>query len=117
MPVYYGNTRFPILDLASPADWDLLPQLCESFLCPKDFLRIRRYLDNSAKTILVETDYIDKDYRDTYSNFYSKKFATYPPRTVRLHFFAQRVPREDFWHLDRHKDQYIGFIVIRPTRI
>jgi hypothetical protein len=117
MPVYHANTGFPILDLATPADWDLLPALCRSFLNPRDSLRIRRYLEHTAKSVLVETDYIDKDYRDTFSNFYSKKFANYPSRTVRLHFFAVSIPEEDFWELERHNDAYIGYIIVRPTRI
>ena len=46
------------------------------------------YLKDDVKAVLVEKSYIDKDYRDTYSNFYSKKFANRPSTAYRLHMLC-----------------------------
>ncbi|MCY4229471.1 MAG: hypothetical protein OXF26_01020 [Alphaproteobacteria bacterium] len=39
--------------------------------------------------VLVEHDYIDKDYRSTFYNFYAKMGRTYQQDCVRLHFFRR----------------------------
>ena len=91
MPIFH-EAFLPLIHLDSPADWDLLFGACRGFLTTRDYGRLRGYLATSAKAVLVEVDYIDKDYRDTYSNFYAKKFANYPSRAVRLHFFRKSIP-------------------------
>ena len=117
MPVFNTGTLVPLVHLAGPADWDLLPTLCRDFLTARDRDRLRAYLAASAQSVLVEADYIDKDYRDTYANFYAKKFLDYPCRNVRLHFFRCQVPPNGIWELSKYQNDYIGNVVIRPTRI
>ena len=41
--------------------------------------------------VLVEYDYIDKDYRSTFYNFYAKMGRPYRQDCVRLHFFDNDV--------------------------
>ncbi len=41
--------------------------------------------------VLVEHDYIDKDYRSTFYNFYAKMGRPYRQDCVRLHFFDKDV--------------------------
>ena len=43
------------------------------------------------KGVLIERNYVDKDYRSTYYNFYAKKGQWYRPDCVRLHFFDETV--------------------------
>src|SRR6185503_9327187 len=45
-----------------------------------------------CKSVIVESDYVDKDYQDEHAAFYCKAFKKYPPRCVRLHFFGQTIP-------------------------
>jgi hypothetical protein len=116
MPVYQQNTLFPVVHIADPTEWDLVGQVCSEYLAPRDLSHLRRGLTN-VRTVVVERDYIDKDYRDTYANFYAKKFAVYPPRTIRLHFFQCEVPPASIWGLSKFQEDYIGFAVIRPTRV
>ena len=47
-------------------------------------------LSDAIKGILIERNYIDKDYRSTYYNFYAKKAQRYRPDCVRLHFSMKR---------------------------
>jgi hypothetical protein len=117
MPLFHEKTPFPLLRVDTATDWDDLPDLCCKFLSNRDFKRIRAYLEQSVRSIIVEKVYIDKDYRDTYSNFYAKKFAQYPSRTVRLHFFTESIPQDKVWSLPEYQGSYVGFIVVRPTKI
>lgn len=92
----------------------------------------------TTKTVILEHEYIDKDYRSVYSGYYSKKFTRSSSRTLRLHLFDVIIGLEVFYgnsglpdpikQLEQavrdqevntqHKnttDGYIGYVVIRPT--
>ncbi len=117
MPVFDANVPYPLVHLAAPEDWEQLGSLCRGYLADRDRERLREYFDGSAQAVIVEYEYVDKDYRDTYTNFYAKKFADYPPRTIRLHFFQSPIPAEAMWELEKFSEGYIGAVVVRPTRI
>ncbi|MDA1273625.1 MAG: hypothetical protein O2960_06180 [Verrucomicrobia bacterium] len=73
-------------------------------------------LSGQAKTVALERHYIDKDYRDTFSNFHSKRFSTPDSRCVRLHFFSRAVARVELKDAVKVQADYLGYAVIRPTR-
>jgi hypothetical protein len=84
--------------------------------------RLQKDISDAVKSILIEHYYLDKDYRSTFYNFYSKKGLTYSSDCVRLHFFDQAVEFDP--HLlalhsadGRLSDHYFGFMVLRPTGI
>jgi hypothetical protein len=58
--------------------------------------------DSAPSRVLVERDYIDRDYRDEFANFYAQTFRHIPDRCQRLHF------------LDAESNRYYGFSVMRP---
>jgi len=67
--------------------------------------------------VAVEKHYIDRDYRDTFSGFHSKKFVTPSARLIRLHFFRGAVGIADIrTGGDGLEKDYIGYSIIRPTR-
>lgn len=68
-----------------------------------------------CQTIIFEFGYVDRDYQDEFSAFYSKSFKSYPSRTTRLHFFAAQIPTDTFFELGNYRDSYLGFLVCRPT--
>jgi hypothetical protein len=70
-----------------------------------------------CKTVIFEREYVDKDYQDEYAAFYSRSFKKYPPRAVRLHFFAADISDADIPRLESvvPPDGYLGFLVLRPT--
>lgn len=75
---------------------------------------------NDDLTIIAETDYIDKTYRDLYYHFYSTKLRSFEKNCVRLSFFNNVVDdsithsKEDIKKL---KENYLGFVVLRPLGI
>lgn len=95
---------------------------------------LQETLQQSAKTIVVEHEYIDKDYRNVYSGFYSKKFSRQSSRAVRLHFFDVNIGTRDLESqatlevtLRKKVEKaglaapegttpgYLGAVVLRPT--
>lgn len=79
-------------------------------------------LSNAVKAILIERNYVDKDYRSAYYNFYAKKGQHYRADCVRLHFFDATVNFDDKALAlgckdNRLTDHYFGYMVLRPTGI
>lgn len=76
-----------------------------------------------AKSYLIESRYIDRDYSSDYRRFYAQTFRTYDRHCKRVHFFAEDL--ESFgakknW-VERtealqntSKRSYLGFCVVRP---
>lgn len=86
---------------------------------------LKRYLDFlDAKTIVVENEYIDRDYLEDYAAYYARCFKRYDRRCRRLHFFSDSFDRDAFSSYLRSADSrlnaaflqecYLGFLVTRP---
>jgi hypothetical protein len=69
----------------------------------------------SCQTVVFEINYVDRDYQNEFSAFYSKAFKNYPQRCVRLHFFSVKIPKRTKTTFGRYRRGYLGFMVIRPT--
>ncbi len=111
------NSVFPVLILDASHGWDSLLALVKPDLDVRGLSRLKRGLGAKTQSVVVERHYIDKDYRDTYSNFHSKRFSTPSSRCVRLHFFARPVTEEEIAAGGSGiADAYLGYSVIRPTR-
>lgn len=82
-----------------------------------------------ARTILLETDYVDRDYLEDYSQYYVRCFSRYGERCARLHFFDDG--GDDTFQISHEQiregltagpiqleaelqKRYLGFIVIKP---
>jgi len=66
----------------------------------------------------IEYPYVEKYYRDTYYNFYSKKHKSCKRNSIRISFFSNCITHDAL--LDSEKNELIeknffGFITIRPT--
>ncbi len=117
MSIQLENTDYPLVQIENPDDWKHVLSACDGYLAERDFSKIAAYFTDAVKTVIVEKKYNDKDFRDTYYNFYAKKFANYSSNTIRLHFFSATISADELFTLDNHSDSYIGFSVIRPTKI
>ena len=117
MPVFFKKDQHVLIQLESDKDWLSFCDTCEGYITPRDFQLIHNYLKGTAKTVVIEKDYVDADYRDTYFNFFSRKFAQYPSKTIRANFFTDKITPRMLFKLDRYQDEYIGFIVLRPNRV
>jgi nitroreductase len=100
--------------VADDADW---AQLIEDYAGLND-LPLTRCLEvaraNGATSVVVETRYIDIDYRSEYSAFFARAFASHPDSARRLHFFRAPLAREQLWLLPSDAG-YLGYVVIRPS--
>lgn len=107
----------PILTFDGHHGWDDLLQLGLPHLDAPGLKRLKAAVETTAKAVAVERHYIDKDYRETFSKYHSKKFHTPDARCIRLHFFRSTIDRD--WLSkppDGGMDQYLGYSVIRPIR-
>lgn len=112
------------MPLASATDLAKLDQHVSPEYAPATVAKkLAADLSEAVKGVLIEHNYIDKDYRSTYYHFYAKKGQRYRPDCVRLHFFDETVAFEEkglrlFSRNDpRLTDHYFGFMVLRPTGV
>lgn len=90
------------------------------------FLYLTKYLEASnAKTLVLENEYIDKDYSKDFSTYYVECFKSYYRNCSRLHIFDIFFTRDNFEEtlkncaastltLELLLKHYLGFIVIKP---
>lgn len=76
-----------------------------------------------ARSIVVENEYIDRDYLEDFEAYYVRCFERYNSRCRRLHFFSTELSADDFEGRVRRFDEasdgllqstYLGFVVARP---
>ena len=83
------------------------------------------YLDSiGAKTIVLESRYIDHDYLEDYAGYYVRCFNRYRRTTSRLHFFSNEFNSNQFKRVveggpssrltNKLTQGYLGFIVVKP---
>ncbi|MBZ0104119.1 MAG: hypothetical protein K8H84_00665 [Sulfuricella denitrificans] len=77
----------------------------------------------SARTIVVENEYIDRHYLEDYSEYYARCFPSHPRKCSRVHFFSNEFDEYQFTSalesnqkpfIEALSKNYIGFVVIRP---
>jgi hypothetical protein len=90
---------------------------------PDYFNKYLKSKDLGVKTIVVEHDYIDRDFLEDFSGYYVRCFSDYKRKCTRLHFFSGKFQQADFdlflerfdpGFKDKLDKSYIGFIVIKP---
>lgn len=69
-----------------------------------------------AKCAVIETRYIDPDYRSEYSGFHSRTFASVPDTAQRIHFFRLALDPANLWHLPPDPG-YLGYMIVRPSTL
>jgi hypothetical protein len=69
---------------------------------------LSRVREHGPTKAMLESGYVDADYRDEYIHFYSKTFRALEDRCRRLHFFK----RLD----DEGPERYLGYCILRPLR-
>ena len=111
------------INITTNADYELLTGLIDSEFSPKEVAsRLAERISTAVKGVLVEYNYVDKDYRSTYYHFYAKKGQRYRSDCVRLHFFDGAAQFDDKNYAltpanGSLGDHYFGYMVLRPTGI
>lgn len=87
------------------------------------------YLDQyfselGARRIVVEHEYVDRDYLQDYAAYYDRCFPDYARKTRRLHFFDRNISAKALSNLIMGlpgplsekvlQKSYLGFVVVRP---
>ncbi|HOO44676.1 MAG TPA: hypothetical protein PLM29_00500 [Deltaproteobacteria bacterium] len=114
---YKINTLRTILTRFSKASEEAIEQSPHYFYTQTYFPEI------GAKTILVEPDYVDRDYLEDYAGYYVSCFKEYKRHCTRVHFFSNEFKKDDFEKLlgsrdgrlsvDDLQENYLGFTVIK----
>ena len=70
------------------------------------------------RTMVMEKEYVDSDYRRAYQRFYARAFPNYSRHATRLHFFSANITPRSLANLERRKisESYLGYCVVRPLR-
>ena len=77
-----------------------------------------------AATILIEKEYVDRDFLEDFAAYYVRCFYPYERKCSRLHFFSHAFASDDFDALlcgtngglteQELQNAYLGFIVVKP---
>ncbi len=110
------DSILPVIHFETGDEWSEVLHVSEPHLDARGVNRLRPVLEGIVKTVAVERHYIDKDYRDTFSYYHSKRFRTPDSRCIRLHFFSEKIHKDELHDSNRAPEAYLGYSVIRPTR-
>jgi len=79
-----------------------------------------------CKSVILETQYIDRDFADAYSKLYGRSFYPYGRMCYRLHFFSRDFGSAEDLHIQSYsqerarlealQQEYQGFCVIHPSQ-
>lgn len=111
------------IPLPTISDLDQLTSHVSVEFNPEDVVaKLKKGISSAVKNVLIEHNYIDKDYRSTLYAFYAKKGQYYRSDCVRLHFFDESVKFERDglrlkWTDKLLENHYFGYMVLRPTGI
>ncbi|MEK7793860.1 MAG: hypothetical protein AAB353_04990, partial [Candidatus Hydrogenedentota bacterium] len=77
----------------------------------------------SAKTVVCEPEYMDKDFLEDYASYYVRCFNKYNKFCARVHFFNRAFSQAEFEDVLSHQsvslseqelqDSYLGFVVLK----
>ncbi|HHL2168718.1 TPA: hypothetical protein ACQ3YX_001067 [Pseudomonas aeruginosa] len=78
-----------------------------------------------AKSVLLEFDYIDKDFLEDFTRYYAKRYKNDGHHCARMHFFANTIDHRCITSVldggleaegiaDQLQSAYLGFMVIKP---
>ncbi len=111
--------------MESQADWDDLEKVLDPVRkTDAVFNTVRQLRDAGIKSIVIENDYLDRDFSEEYTAFYAKLFRRHRRHARRMHFFtsdvSQIVAEADAAKLigelerEQREGHYAGFLVWRP---
>ncbi len=122
-----------VVPLRDARDWDDLRRRYDPNLLDRPFERCLEVArSGTARSVVIETRYLDLDYRSEYSSFFSKTFPEIPDTAHRLHFFVEAalvrpsrstfdaakadVSTEEIVALPRRvRSGYLGYMTVRPS--
>lgn len=103
-----------VLPLLTDSDWKALTGRYENHRERpwRRCLEVAR--ESGARCAVVETRYLDRDYRSEYSAFFSRTFEGVADSAHRVHFFGSALRSDQIWQLPKNRG-YLGYVVVRPA--
>lgn len=86
---------------------DVIPR---DYLSPNLIDLFQKRLNSSIKSIVVEYPYVDKDYRSTYYNFYSKRHRNYDKFVFDCIFLKNHLSQKMIYLKIKIKNVYFVYI-------
>lgn len=85
----------------------------------KEIIYLFKVNDSDLITMIIESDHVDRQYRDSYYSYFSQKYSNFERNCLRLAFFEGEVKYTDFMSdMSRiKKDILIGTVVLRPLNV
>jgi len=113
--------------LANDLDWqNLQAALSNGRSIPAVDGVLKRARGLGATSVIVENDYLDRDFSAEFSAFYAGVFKRFPKLCRRFHFFGEDItdllneadPQKIIESLNKisDSDRYLGYIVARPIQ-
>ncbi len=84
-----------------------------------DIINLFDMNESDLITMVIESEHVDRQYRDSFYSYFSQKYGRYERNCLRLAFFKGQLNFEDFMG-DISKiesDLFIGTIVLRPLNV
>jgi hypothetical protein len=113
--------------LENDSDWQSLKTtLCGGRTIPAVDNILKRARELGAVFVIVENDYLDRDFSAEFAAFYSGVFKRFPKLCRRFHFFSEDItqlldepdPQKIAEGLTNSSNEgkYVGYVVARPVR-
>lgn len=112
------------IHLRNTAGWKTLESLLAERQTRPDITNkiIGHLTELGAKTVLVEEDYIDRDFSEAYTSYYAKTFRRHRKLCKRLLFFSESMDflsstddvSKTIENLEAVKSSFLGWAVLRP---
>ena len=85
----------------------------------KEIIYLFETKESDLVTMIIESDYVDRQYRDSYYSYFSQKYSDFERNSLRLAFFEGEVKCTDFMsNITKLKQNLlIGTIVLRPLKV
>ena len=85
----------------------------------KEIIYLFKVNESDTITMVIESDYVDRQYRDSYYFYFSQKYSNYERNCIRLAFFEGELKYKDFMSYMPKigKDILIGTVVLRPLNV
>lgn len=85
----------------------------------KEIIYLFKIENSDLITMIIESDHVDRQYRDSYYSYFSQKYSNFERNCLRLAFFEGEVKFTDFMSdiSKIRKDLLIGTIVLRPLNV
>ena len=95
-----------------PCDFDALQELVgKNYLSDISKELLKTSFNNYPKSLIVEEDYVDSDFRSLYYYDLAKRFKHYDKNIIRVHFIALPPELIDITQLSN--ENYLGYLTLR----